>query len=79
MMKLRCAVAATTADGTPGFFFLRINCSNRDYNDGGHYDYAKEEAEEHGYEGEMVVFDENDGPEWLFADFPEDAPTFTIS
>ena len=36
---------------------------------GDHYEIAEEAAYENGYEGPMVVFDENDGPDFLLDHF----------
>ena len=68
-MLINCVVAATNASGEPDFYFVKVRCSRDQYcgEDGGaHYDAAKTAARDKGYEGEMVVFDENDGPRWLF-------------
>ena len=43
----------------------QIECSKEQYDNGDHYDFAKTLAQEYGYEGDMVVFDEHD-PRWFF-------------
>jgi hypothetical protein len=62
---VRTVVAGNGFNG-PDFFFCIIACSSEQYENGEHYDRAKQEAREHGYEGEMVAFDEIDGPAGLF-------------
>ena len=66
---IKCAIAAMNLAGDPDFFFCIVKCSQEQYYNGEHYDRAKAEAKELSYEGEMVVFDENDGPKWLFEHF----------
>ena len=65
-MLVKVVVAATSADGTPDFFACCVECYQHQYDEGEHYDKAKEAAEDEGYEGPMVAFDENDGPAFLF-------------
>lgn len=45
---------------------LTILCSPRDYKYGLHYERAIEAAREERYDSPFVVFDERDGPSWLF-------------
>ncbi len=54
----------------PDLFPVIVECSQPDYDDGQHYDLAREEAGAAGYDEPMVVFDENDGPAFLFGHFP---------
>ena len=68
-MLIKCVVACANASGEPDFFFCRVECSEQDYEVGEHYDIAEGFAREEGYCGLMVVFDENDGPDWLFDHF----------
>jgi uncharacterized protein YneR len=71
MAKFKCVVACTNANGSPDFFPCVIECTRAQYDNGFHYDAAKDAASEAGYENltQAVVFDENDGPLWLFANF----------
>lgn len=66
-MSIKCVVACTNSAGEPDFFAVTLSCSPHQYHNGEHYDLAKEKAEAHDYEGPFVVFDENDGPEFLFS------------
>jgi hypothetical protein len=68
-MDVKCVVAAHNAAGEPDFYFCKVRCTDPDYNDGGHYEEAINAATAEGYEGPFVVFDENDGPAWLFERF----------
>lgn len=74
-MKIRCVVACTASDGTPDFYGCVVEVSQEQYDEGAHYDAARFLATEEDYEGPMVVYDEKDGPAFLFrAAFPEDEP-----
>lgn len=68
-MIVKCAVACHNASGAPDFFFVKIKCTEEEYQEGTHYEFARAIAKEMGYEGEFVVFDESDGPNWLFTRF----------
>lgn len=59
-IRVRCVVAATNADGAPDFYACIVP-------NGQHYIEARSMAEAAGFDGPMVVFDEDDGPSWLFA------------
>lgn len=65
-MKIRCVVAATSTVG-PDFFGCEITCTEAQYDNGEHYECAADLACDAGYDSTCVVFDENDGPPWLFA------------
>jgi len=65
-MIVKCVVACHNASGTPDLFFCKVRCSEAEYDVGDHYDKAEGYAQEQGYSGPMVVFDENDGPKTLF-------------
>lgn len=58
-MKIRCVVAATNSEGSPEFYPCTVSCTKAEYNDGEHYDLAKEKAEAEGYKAAWVC-DEND-------------------
>lgn len=68
-MEIRCVVACTQSDGVPGFYICKVIVGGEGYDEGVHYDAAKEKAEAERYDGPMVVYDENDGPAWLFDHF----------
>jgi hypothetical protein len=66
-MYIKVVVAcAANGNGQPDFFGTVITCTQADYESGIHYDLAKAQALEDGYEEPMIAFDENDGPDWLF-------------
>lgn len=62
MNTYKVVVAAVNAAGSPDFFFCKVNCLPADYNEGIHYEIAKQAAKENGYEKPMVAFDELDAP-----------------
>jgi hypothetical protein len=74
-MVIRCITAATSSDGTPDFHLSEITCTQSQYDNGDHYEAAKEQASEDGYEGDMVCFDGNDGSAFLFRHFQNDVWT----
>ena len=64
-MTIRMVVAGQGFDG-PDLYFCKLNVSDYQIENGLHYEYAVSHAKEHGFEGEMVAFDENDNPKPLF-------------
>jgi hypothetical protein len=77
---IRVVVAATHPSGHPGFCPVNVQCTELQYEQGEHYEAAKENAQESGYEGpDYVAFDEKDGPAWLFANVDwSEAQTVTV-
>jgi hypothetical protein len=67
---IRCVVAASDGPDGPVLVAVDVSCTQEQYDDGDHYDAASAWAQEHRYTGRLVVFDENDGPDWLFAGRP---------
>lgn len=61
-MKIQVGVMSEDANGAPDVTFHTIECSQEQYDNGDHYDMAKDLAEEDGYEPK-IAFDEND-PAW---------------
>ena len=59
-MNIKCIVAGTNANGEPDLYFCIVNCTIDQGHNGNHYDTAKEMAEDNGYEGPFVAFDERD-------------------
>ena len=78
-MIIKCVVACRNAEGASDFYFCKVECSEAEYDVGDHYDVAEQSAEDEGYEGPMVAFDENDGPEWLFDHFVWDSASVITS
>lgn len=65
-MQIKCVVACNNAAGNPDFYFCTVACTDEQYDAGEHCDVAEHAAREEGYEGPFVVYDEHDGPDWLF-------------
>lgn len=57
---VRCIVACTNSQGTPELVPVVVECTQAEYDEGDHYDAARDHVTENGYEGDFVVFDEND-------------------
>lgn len=66
---IKVVVACTNANGEPDFTFCVVKHRQEQYDEGDHYDAAINQACENGYEGDMVCYDQNDGPAWLFEHF----------
>lgn len=67
--EVRCVLACINANGEPDFAFVNVWCSSDQYDDGEHYEAAKAWAKDNYYGGPFVVFDEIDGPDFLFDHF----------
>ena len=65
-MNLKCVVVCTNASGVPDALSIKVVVSKKGYSEGQHYEEAKLRAEKEGYEGPMIVFDENDNTNRLF-------------
>jgi hypothetical protein len=65
-MKIKCAIVCTEAGGSPTIIFREVTVSQANYDLGNHYDKAKYKALKDGYEAPMIVFDELEGPHWLW-------------
>ena len=68
-MTIKCVVAAIGADGAAGFYPCHVTLEQDEYDVGDHYELAEDAAKDSGYSGPAIVFDENDGPDWLFEQF----------
>ncbi len=66
MPKLKCVVACADARGMALFHATTFHCTEAQYRTGNHKEQAKLNAMAAGYTGAMVVFDERDGPAFLF-------------
>jgi hypothetical protein len=60
LQTVKVMVLCTGADGSPSFYFCRARLTKEDYDEGKHYDLAKEKAASEGYEDPMMAFDESD-------------------
>lgn len=77
-MIIDIVVACTNANGDADLFFFKMELENDQYDLGEHYEAAKNYADDQGYEGEMVVFD-NSMPKALHDIFVwESASTINI-
>lgn len=68
-MIVRCIVAGMNSESTPDFYACSVECDEDAYEVGEHYISAREQAEQAGFQGELVVFDEFDAPDWLVKRF----------
>jgi len=59
-MEIKCVVCARNSSGSADYLLLRLQMTEDNYNLGGHYGIAMEEAESQGYEMPCVVADENE-------------------
>lgn len=66
-MKIKCVVSCRDANGVPTFYPVEAEATAAEYEDGDHYERAAAAATAAGYESVGLVYDENDGPAWLFA------------
>lgn len=56
---IRCVVSTLNSNGSPDFYFVRVRLTEEEYNDGAHYEAAKNDAEANGYEA-YLAYDEQD-------------------
>lgn len=68
-MLIKCVVSCRDANGTPTFWPCRVGVTDGQYGDGVHYDQAADAALDEGHDEVGLVYDERDGPAWLFAPF----------
>lgn len=59
-MQVKCAVAGIDANGCADIWFVIVECTEEQRDLGDHLSAAEESADENGYEGPFVVFDEDD-------------------
>jgi hypothetical protein len=57
--RIRMAVLATNAEGSPDLYLTFIEATDVQYNKGQHYDMALARAEDEGYRAPMIAFDQN--------------------
>lgn len=58
--SIKVAVACRNANGSPDFYITTVSVSQTDYALGEHYTVAEEHAEEAGYEGPFLSFDDSE-------------------
>lgn len=66
---VNCVFAATSANGSPDFSFVKVACTQDQFDLGLHYDAVKLWAVDNDYEGPFVIFDEEEAPAWLLERF----------
>lgn len=74
-IQVKVLVACCNAAGEPTLYPVLVHCALEQYDNGDHYEAAKEEAGFHGYEMVVLAIDENDDvpPElWELYDFGPD-------
>lgn len=76
--KVRCVVSGLNANGRPDFFGTVVDVDFEGYNNGEHYDIAVARAERAGFEEVNIVYDEKDGPAWLFDNMFGEAPVIDV-
>jgi len=59
MKEIKCIVAAENANGVPDLYFVKVQCTDEQYNAGDHYTMATYSAIREGYEP-MLTYDEFD-------------------
>jgi len=62
---IKCVVSGHNANGQPDFWFVVVQATQEQYDNGEHYSAAKAHACENDFEA-AIVYDENDPPEPLF-------------
>lgn len=65
LIHIRCAVACVDSNGIPSLYPCIVHVSRKAYDNDDHYDVAKKEAEDEGYESCDLVFDEKDHPQMM--------------
>jgi hypothetical protein len=58
--RIRMAVLATNAEGSPDLYLTFVDATDLQYNEGQHYDMALARAEDEDYRSPMIAFDQND-------------------
>jgi len=58
-MIINCVVAAENSNGEPDFYFVKVECSQKQYDEGFHYEVAKAKANMEGYRA-YLAYDQND-------------------
>lgn len=59
LREVRCVVAGVNASGEPDFYFVKVECTEEEYDNGEHYACAKQAANDAGYKP-YLAYDEQD-------------------
>lgn len=70
--EIKCVVTCRDQNDKPRFFPVIVCCTDYAVREEYHYREAQEAAEKYGYREAGIVFDEYDGPAWLFDKFAWD-------
>jgi hypothetical protein len=77
-MIVRCMVAAINASGDADFYFVKVDCSEDQFNLGKHYDAAENKAIKEDYEPKLT-FDEFESAGTIIVDhFEWDSATIIM-
>ena len=71
-MNIKCVVACHDGDG-PNFYFVKVDCTKEQYDNGEHYEAAEGIIREnYDVDGPFWVCDENDYPvNFIISNFPK--------
>lgn len=64
-MNIKCVVTCLNASGVPDLHPVLVTCTQEQYDEGEHYEHAKDNATLDGYENCGLVYDENDYPKLI--------------
>ena len=64
-MKIKCVIACHDTSGRPDLVGYTANLPRARIRKGEHYELAKVCAKNNGLKKPFIVFDEEDGPDWL--------------
>jgi hypothetical protein len=79
MLDLKMMVAGINSNGEPDFYFCKLICTEDDYDNGYHYKFAMNKAEQADFEPKLA-FDQDDAAGKAIVDHFswESADTFTV-
>jgi len=58
-MIVRCVVAAVNSNGEPDLYFVKVVCTQEQFDNGAHYEAALQSAEDEGFDP-ALAYDEQD-------------------
>jgi hypothetical protein len=71
-------VAAINANGDSDFYFVKVDCTEEQYNLGEHYEAAENKAEEEGYDPKLTFDEFESAGKAILEHFEWDAATTVI-
>lgn len=72
VLEFKCVISSHNGQGEPEMLCCVVLCTRDERDNGEHYDAARNYASERDYECDGIVYDEGDGPDWLFEHFDWD-------